>query len=96
MYKIKSFGKDSIAISAREVIDTLNARYQGQSVAIHIKNPSAMTHVFFVDVAPDGTVTDSYTKLPITVEFLLSNEALNNKDSYQPLKMCQDKEVSQH
>ncbi len=29
MYKIKSFGKDSIAISAREVIDTLNARYQG-------------------------------------------------------------------
>ncbi|MBW0298709.1 hypothetical protein B4P00_21295 [Shewanella xiamenensis] len=74
MYKIKSFGKDSIPISARDVIDTLNSRYQGSSVAIHIKKPSGIIHVIFVDVDPDGTVTDSYTQLPITVEFLQSCE----------------------
>ena len=68
------FGKDFIPISARDVIDTLNSRYQGSSVAIHIKKPSGIIHVIFVDVAPDGTVTDSYTQLPITVEFLQSCE----------------------
>ena len=72
MYKIKSFGKDSIVNSARDVIDTLNARYQGSSVAIHIKKTSGIVHVIFVDVAPDGIVTDSYTLRPITVEYLQS------------------------
>lgn len=69
MYKIKSFGKDSIVNSARDVIDTLNARYLGSSVAIHVKKISGIVHVIFVDVAPDGTVTDSYTQRPITVEY---------------------------
>jgi len=64
-YRVRNFGNDRDYDSVEALIEGLAEHYRGESVAVHVRTPAyGMTRPFFVDVAQNGQLLETYGETP--------------------------------